>query len=53
MNNQNQLTPEQSLNVLAQAAAQFRGTRQEHEVLEVAVRTLSTLLPKQDSEKKE
>ena len=47
----NQMTPEQSLNILAQAAAQFRGTRQEHEMLEVAVRTLTALLPKPDDKK--
>mgnify|MGYP003330297301 CR=1 FL=1 len=29
-----QLTPKQALEILAQAANQFRGTRQEHEIIE-------------------
>jgi hypothetical protein len=41
---QNQLTNKQALEILAQAAAQFRGTRQEHELLEKAVRTLVPLV---------
>jgi hypothetical protein len=39
-----QLTPKQALEILAQAAAQFRGTRQEHELIERAFRTLSPLV---------
>jgi hypothetical protein len=48
---QNQLTTKQALEILAQAAAQFRGTRQEHELIERAFRTLSPLVEpaKQDS----
>lgn len=38
------LTPKQALEILAQAAAQFRGTRQEHEILERALRTLAPLV---------
>ena len=41
---QNQLTTKQALEILAQAAAQFRGTRQEHELIERAFRTLSPLV---------
>lgn len=37
------ITPKQALEILAQAAAQFRGTRQEHELLEKAIRTLAPL----------
>jgi hypothetical protein len=45
------LTPKQALEILAQAAAQFRGTRSEHELLERAIRTLATLVepPQQTS----
>lgn len=44
------LTPKQALEILAQAAAQFRGTRSEHELLERAIRTLAPLVesPKQE-----
>ena len=38
------LTPKQALEILAQAAAQFRGTRSEHELLERAIRTLATVV---------
>ena len=38
------LNPKQALEILAQAAAQFRGTRQEHELLEKAIRTLAPLV---------
>ena len=38
------ITPKQALEILAQAAAQFRGTRQEHELLERAIRTLAPLV---------
>jgi len=38
------LTPKQALEILAQAAAQFRGTRSEHELLERAFRTLAPLV---------
>jgi hypothetical protein len=37
-------TPKQALEILAQAAAQFRGTRAEHEILEKALRTLVPLV---------
>lgn len=37
-------TPKQALEILAQAAAQFRGTRAEHELLEKALRTLVPLV---------
>jgi hypothetical protein len=40
------LSPAQALDLLTQAAAQFRGTRQEHELLEKAVATLAGVLPK-------
>jgi hypothetical protein len=45
------LTPKQALEILAQAAAQFRGTRSEHELLERAFRTLAPLVEpaKEDS----
>jgi len=45
------LTPKQALEILAQAAAQFRGTRSEHELIERAFRTLAPLVEpaKQDS----
>lgn len=38
------LTPKQALELLAQAAAQFRGTRTDHELIEKAVRLLATLV---------
>jgi len=38
------LTPKQALEILAQAAAQFRGTRSEHELLERAIRTLAPVV---------
>ena len=38
------LTPKQALEILAQAAAQFRGTRQEHELIERAFRTIAPLV---------
>jgi hypothetical protein len=41
---QNQLTNKQALEILAQAAAQFRGTRQEHELIERAFRTIAPLV---------
>jgi len=41
---QQELTNKQALEILAQAAAQFRGTRSEHELIERAVRTLSPLV---------
>lgn len=34
------MTPAQALDILAQAAAQFRGTRQDHQNLEQAIRLL-------------
>lgn len=45
------MTPDQALNLLAQVAAQFRGTRQEHELIEKAFRTLNDALPKQSGPK--
>jgi hypothetical protein len=42
--NQTEITTKQALEVLAQAAAQFRGTRQEHELLEKAIRVLAPLV---------
>ena len=39
-----QLTPKQALEILAQAASQFRGTRSVHELLEKSVRTLAALV---------
>ena len=41
---QQELTNKQALEILAQAAAQFRGTRSEHELLERAIRTLATVV---------
>jgi hypothetical protein len=38
------LTPQQALDLLAQAAAQFRGTRQEHELLARALSVLSAAI---------
>lgn len=40
------MTSDQALNLLAQVAAQFRGTRQEHELIEKAFRTLNDALSK-------
>lgn len=45
---QQQLTPKQALEILAQAAAQFRGTRQEHELIERAFRTIAPLVEPAD-----
>ena len=39
-----QLTPKQALELLAKVAAQFRGTRSEHELIERAFRTLTPLV---------
>jgi hypothetical protein len=39
--NQNQLTPEQALQNLAQVAAAFRGTAQEHDILRQSIETLA------------
>lgn len=43
-NTNNALTASQALEILAQAAAQFKGTRSDHELLEKAVRTLAPLV---------
>lgn len=45
------MTPEQALNILSQAAAEFRGTRKDHEMLEQAVRTLGAALTKPEEKK--
>jgi hypothetical protein len=42
------LTPKQALELLAQAAAQFRGTRTDHELIEKAVRLLLPLVEPSD-----
>lgn len=49
---QQELTSKQALEILAQVAAQFRGTRQDHELIERALRTLSPLVepPEQSQE---
>jgi hypothetical protein len=44
------LAPKQALEILAQAAAQFRGTRSEHELLERAVRALAVIIEPPQSE---
>ena len=38
------MDPKQALNILSQAAAQFRGTRQDHEVLEQALNAIQKLV---------
>lgn len=38
------MDPKQALSILSQAAAQFRGTRQDHEVLEQALNALQKLV---------
>ena len=38
------MDPKQALNILSQAAAQFRGTRQDHEVLEQALIAIQKLV---------
>lgn len=38
------MTPKQALDILAQAAAEFRGNRQDHIKLEEAVKTLLPLV---------
>ena len=38
------MDPKQALNILSQAAAQFRGTRQDHELLEQALNALQKLI---------
>jgi len=48
MNNQ-EITPLQGLEVLAQALAQFRGTRQEHELLERSFRAVETAVKAYDA----
>lgn len=47
MDQNNTLTPKQALEVLAQAAIQFRGTRAEHELIERAFRTIAPLVEEQ------
>ena len=42
--NPNELTPPQALELLAQAAIQFRGTLQEHQSLQDAVRVLNDVV---------
>jgi hypothetical protein len=43
-------TPKQALEILAQAAAEFRGTRKDHEMIERAIRTLTPLIePKSEA----
>lgn len=47
-------TPKQALEILAQAAAEFRGTRKDHEMIERCVRVLAAIVqPKQLEEKTE
>lgn len=41
---QNQLTSKQALEILAQVAAQFKGTRQDHETIERALRVIAALV---------
>jgi len=48
MNNQ-EITPIQGLEVLAQALAQFRGTRQEHELLERSFRAVEKAVKAYDA----
>lgn len=43
-NSQPAMTPKQALEILAQTAVQFRGTRAEHELIEKALRTLAPLV---------
>lgn len=38
------MDPKQALNILSQVAAQFRGTRQDHELLEQALSALQKLV---------
>ena len=38
------MDPKQALNILSQVAAQFRGTRQDHELLEQALNALQKLV---------
>jgi hypothetical protein len=38
------MDPKQALSILSQAAAQFRGTRQDHELLEQALNALQKLV---------
>lgn len=40
----NEITPKQALDILAQVAVQFRGTRQEHEVIAKALTVLQPLV---------
>lgn len=47
---QNQLTPKQALEILAQAAAQFKGTRADHETIERAFRVIAPLVEPAKSE---
>lgn len=47
--NEQTITPLQGLEVLAQALAQFRGTRQEHELLERSFRAVETAVKAYDA----
>jgi len=51
--NQLEITPTQALENLAQAAAQFRGTRADHEILERCVRVLAAIVQPPQADKKE
>lgn len=40
------MTATDALNIIAQATAEFKGTRKDHEILGQALQTLSEALPK-------
>ncbi len=44
------MDPKQAVNILSQVAAQFRGTRQDHELLEQALASLQKLVEPQKPE---
>ncbi len=44
------MDPKQAVNILSQVAAQFRGTRQDHELLEQALAALQKLVEPQKPE---
>lgn len=46
---QNLITPKDALSLLMQVATQFKGTRQDHELIERAFRTLAPLVEPADT----
>lgn len=46
MSSNPQLTAEQAFSILIQASAEFKGTRRDHEMIDLAVKTIEPLIVK-------